>query len=33
VVQILRQQGFKNTRALKGGYYAWLRMDGPMEEK
>jgi rhodanese-related sulfurtransferase len=30
-VNILKKKGFKNARALKGGYYAWLRVDGPTE--
>lgn len=28
---VLRTKGFTNVRALKGGYYAWLRVDGPVE--
>ena len=31
IADILREKGFKNVRALKGGYYAWLRVDGPLE--
>lgn len=32
-VGILKEKGFKNAFALKGGYYAWLRVDGPMDGK
>jgi rhodanese-related sulfurtransferase len=33
VAQTLRDKGFKNVFALKGGYYAWLRIGGPTEAK
>lgn len=29
----IRDKGFKNVSALKGGYFAWLRVDGPTEAK
>lgn len=32
-VRLLKDKGFKKAYALKGGYYAWLRVDGPTENK
>jgi rhodanese-related sulfurtransferase len=29
----IKDRGFKKVFALKGGYYAWLRIDGPTEPK
>jgi rhodanese-related sulfurtransferase len=33
VALILEDKGFKDVRALKGGYFAWVRVDGPVEAK
>lgn len=30
---ILLQSGFKRVRALKGGWLAWLKVNGPVEQK
>lgn len=32
-VGLLKERGFKKSFALKGGYFAWVRIDGPMESK
>lgn len=32
-VSLLKERGFKKAYALKGGYFAWLRIDGPIELK
>ncbi|MBI4854860.1 MAG: hypothetical protein HY819_23930 [Acidobacteria bacterium] len=32
-VSLLKERGFKKAYALKGGYFAWLRIDGPIEFK
>ncbi len=32
-VSLLKERGFKKAYALKGGYFAWLRIDGPIEPK
>lgn len=33
LVEILKKLGYKNSFALKGGYYAWVRVDGPIEPR
>lgn len=32
-VGLLKERGFKKSFALKGGYFAWMRVDGPTEQK
>ncbi len=32
-VGLLKERGFKKVSALKGGYFAWVRIDGPTESK
>lgn len=29
----LRNKGYRRSYALKGGYYGWLRVDGPIEQR
>lgn len=31
--ELLLQSGFKRVRALKGGWRAWLKVNGPVEQK
>lgn len=33
LAHMLRNRGYRKAYALKGGYYGWLRVDGPIEQK
>ncbi len=33
LAHILRNKGYKRSYALKGGYYGWIRADGPIEQR